>query len=98
MEATQEGTSIFGSVSIVDIFHEIKATLTQSAVASGRIPLGPEHVRLVGVTDTDRLKTLGTWEVDILVPGDADLEPLRRTVMITATVDGRQPGTTGGGD
>ncbi|KAK3695210.1 hypothetical protein B0T22DRAFT_97390 [Podospora appendiculata] len=83
---------IFGSVSTIDIVNQIKALLVLDPEAS-RILLEPGHIRFVGLEEnTHRVKTLGRWEVDILIagPGSAapsNLEPVRKTVEILPAAD-----------
>jgi hypothetical protein len=87
--AAQNTQGIFGSVSATDIVNEIKKVLMADVEAS-RIPLEPENIRFVGVEgETDRLKALGRWEVEISItsPGSsagksAGLKPVRKTIEI----------------
>jgi hypothetical protein len=58
----------------------IKGLLVADADAS-RISLDAEQIRFVGLgADTDRVKALGTWEIEIAVGGN--LEPVRKMVEV----------------
>ncbi|KAK4128293.1 hypothetical protein N657DRAFT_607509 [Parathielavia appendiculata] len=72
---------IYGSVSATDIVGYIKGLLAGDADGS-RIVLGPEDIKFRGLSeDTDRVKALGRWEVEISV-GGRGLEPVRKVVEI----------------
>jgi hypothetical protein len=63
-------------------------------VEGSRIVLGPENIRFQGLSeDTDRLKALGRWEVDISV-GGTGLEPVRKVVEILPSAEGSSEGET----
>jgi len=83
---TKPATDIYGSVSIMDIFQQVKAVLMNHSAAS-RIALSPEHIRLVGVDHVDRIRTLGTSAVHIHVPG-SNQAPVTRTLKIAAAGHG----------
>jgi len=73
-------SSIFGSVSINDVISKIKELLAGHSEAS-RVALEPENVRFVDLEDgTDRIKSLGRWQVTISV-GD-EMEPIRKVVEV----------------
>lgn len=78
--------AIYGSVSTQDVISAIKVVLA-SDNEGVRIVLGPEDVGFVhateseGSSDTDRVKTLGAFEVAITVKGGG---PVSRTVRIHA--------------
>jgi ribosomal protein L9 len=87
---TTETLAIFGSVSTTDIANHIKGLLVEDTEAS-RISLEPGSIRFVGLEEhTDRVKTLGRWEVEISVGTAADtgLEPVRKMIEILPTTDG----------
>ncbi|KAL1874390.1 hypothetical protein VTK73DRAFT_363 [Phialemonium thermophilum] len=68
VDAQNNADFIFGSVSTADIVAAIKERLLADPDAS-RIALEPAHVRFVGLAGSDRVKTLGSWEIEITVPG-----------------------------
>ena len=77
---------IHGSVSVADIADEVRAILGKTEEGA-RVVLGAEDVTIVRKEgdekseETDRLKVLGDFEVDIQVKGG---DPVRRTVKIMA--------------
>lgn len=74
--------SIYGSVSTSDIASSIRAILTEDSEGS-RIVLGPEDITFaVEVEDKDRVKHLGTFEVDIRVKGSPSA--VRRTIRVNS--------------
>lgn len=77
--------AIFGSVTIIDIATRIKELLATTPDA-GLIPMGPENINIIDLEqDTDRIKSLGTWQVDIYVQGASVTDgrmPIRRTVEV----------------
>ncbi|KAK4105958.1 hypothetical protein N658DRAFT_490564 [Parathielavia hyrcaniae] len=78
--------AIYGSVSATDIVGHIKSLLASDADGS-RIVLGPENIKFQGLAeDTDRVKALGRWEVDISV-GGTGLESVRKVVEILPVAD-----------
>lgn len=78
--------AIYGSVSVTDIVGYIKGALAEDAAGS-RIVLAPGDILFVGLAkETDRLKELGRWEVDISV-GAPGLEPVRKVVEVIASVE-----------
>ncbi|RYP68201.1 hypothetical protein DL771_006801 [Monosporascus sp. 5C6A] len=75
-----ETPAIFGSVSTNDILHVVKEALAVDSQGS-RVALEAESVVILGLeAGEDRIKRLGTFEVEIS-PGK-DLEPVRRTVEV----------------
>ncbi|KAK4245625.1 alcohol acetyltransferase-domain-containing protein [Corynascus novoguineensis] len=83
--------AIYGSVSATDVVSHIKGLLVND-VEGSRIALGPEDVRFLGLDEeTDRIKTLGRWEVDISV-GGTGLEPVRKVVEILPLAEGSDGG------
>lgn len=76
--------AIFGSVSTADVLASIKTALTSDPEAI-RIPLEARSIRFIG-EETDRVKQLGEFEVEIAVPGASELVPevqfVRRTVEV----------------
>ncbi|KAH6625944.1 hypothetical protein B0J18DRAFT_423511 [Chaetomium sp. MPI-SDFR-AT-0129] len=82
--------AIFGSVSITDIINRIKGLLVED-VEGSLIALDPTSVRFLGLEeDTDRIKFLGRWEVEIHV--GSTVEPVRKTVEILPLVEGPEDG------
>lgn len=86
-----EPQAIFGSVSTTDILLAIKSDLALDPEAS-RIALDARGIRFVGLEeDADRVKSLGSWEVEIAVPGASKFTPevqfVRRTVQVLPTED-----------
>ncbi|KAK0633339.1 hypothetical protein B0T14DRAFT_506502 [Immersiella caudata] len=84
--------SIYGSVSATDVIQKIKEVLAnESELAT--LKLEPHHIAFVGLGEgSDRLKTLGRWEVEIsidsLVPGGNKTEkpvvPIVKVVEVLA--------------
>jgi hypothetical protein len=76
--------AIFGSVSTADVLASIKTALTRDPEAI-RIPLEARSIRFIG-EETDRVKQLGEFEVEIAVPGAGELVPevqfVRRKVEV----------------
>ncbi|KAK3299124.1 alcohol acetyltransferase-domain-containing protein [Chaetomium fimeti] len=73
--------AIYGSVSATDIVGHIKGLLLNDAEGS-HVVLGPENIRFQGLAEeTDRIKALGRWEIEISV-GGTGLEPVRKVVEI----------------
>lgn len=81
--ATVEGKkAIFGSVSTSDIAASIRELLAKDAEGS-RIVLGPEDISFaIATEESDRVKHLGQFEVDIRVKGSP--KALRRTINVVA--------------
>lgn len=81
--ATVEGKkAIFGSVSTADIAASIKELLAKDAEGS-RIVLGPEDISFaIATEESDRVKHLGQFDVDIKVKGSP--KTLRRTINVVA--------------
>ena len=89
--AEPEAQAIFGSVSTTDILLAIKSDLALDPEAS-RITLEPRAVRFVGLDEeNDRVKRLGSWEIEIAVPGASKYTPevefVRRTVEVLPAED-----------
>ncbi|KAL2137045.1 hypothetical protein VTI74DRAFT_9651 [Chaetomium olivicolor] len=83
--------AIFGSVSAIDIVGHIKNLLLHD-VDGSRMVLGPENIRFLGLSEeTDRIKALGRWEVEIS-PGGTGLEPVRKVVEILPLLEGSTEG------
>lgn len=83
--------AIYGSVSATDIVGYIKSLLVND-VEGSRITLEPENIRFLGTEEeTDRVKNLGRWEVEISV-GDTGLGPVRKTVEVLPLTDGSDKG------
>ncbi|RYP05745.1 hypothetical protein DL764_003603 [Monosporascus ibericus] len=79
-ETPAAATAIFGSVSTNDILHVVKEALAVDSQGS-RVALEAESVLILGLeAGEDRIKKLGTFEVEIS-PGK-DLDPVRRTVEV----------------
>jgi hypothetical protein len=89
--------AIYGSVSVSDIITQIKATMTLKAAEeanedAGRVVLNPEDIKIVrseiievdGEQDSDRIKVLGEFDVELNVKGEE--EPVRRKIRINALV------------
>jgi len=75
---------IYGSVSTADIVATIKAALAHNDEAA-RVLLSEHDVRFVSGHDEDdasRVKQLGTFKVEIQVPGTA--QPLVRNIRVRA--------------
>jgi hypothetical protein len=73
--------AIYGSVSATDIVGHIKGLLLNDAEGS-HVVLGPENIHFQGLAEeTDRIKALGRWEIDVSV-GGTGLEPVRKVVEI----------------
>lgn len=86
LEPEPSVTRIYGSVSTADIVESIKAILLASEDGA-RVVLAPEDVKIkekesqdLGI-ESDRLKALGEFEIEIRVKG---VDPLRRRVVIRA--------------
>lgn len=88
--AKTQAVAIYGSVSTADIAASIKAYLSTKASEgnedAARVVLGPEDITIVRkegseAVETDRIKTLGSFEVDITSKGG---EAVRRTVRVKA--------------
>ncbi|KAJ4295786.1 Alcohol acetyltransferase [Collariella sp. IMI 366227] len=78
--------AIFGSVSAGDVAGHIKMLLMHDSDGS-RMVLGPDNIRFLGMAeDSDRIKALGRWEIEIS-PGGTGLEPVRKVVEILPLVD-----------
>jgi hypothetical protein len=76
--------AIYGSVSTADIVATIRAALAHNDEAA-RVILSESDVRFVTKNeedDTSRVKQLGTFKVEILVPGAED--PLVRSIRVRA--------------
>ncbi|KAL2157412.1 hypothetical protein VTH06DRAFT_6104 [Thermothelomyces fergusii] len=83
--------AIYGSVSATDIVSHIKSLLIND-VEGSRIVLEPENIRFLGMDEeTDRVKTLGRWEVEISI-GGTGLEPVRKTVEVLPRTEGSGEG------
>lgn len=79
---TDTKQAIYGSVSTADIAANIRAVLAEDAEGS-RIVLGPEDITFVTETEEkDRVKHLGTFEVDVRVKGAP--EAVRRRITVHA--------------
>lgn len=82
--------AIFGSVTTIDIATRIKELLAATPDA-GLIPIGRENIDILDLEqDTDRIKSLGTWRVDIYVQGASETDdntPIHRTVEVLAEAD-----------
>lgn len=79
---TETKQAIYGSVSTADIAATIRAVLAENAEGS-RIVLGPEDITFaIETEEKDRVKHLGTFDVDIRVKGAA--EAVRRKVTVHA--------------
>lgn len=72
-------------MSSTDVVTAIRALLITDPEAS-RIALEPGDVRFVGLEDGhDRVKSLGTWSVEIAVAGQGpEVEPIRKVVEVVA--------------
>ncbi|OIW35006.1 hypothetical protein CONLIGDRAFT_665675 [Coniochaeta ligniaria NRRL 30616] len=86
-----EAQAIFGSVSTTDILLAVKSDLALDPEAS-RITLDARGIRFLGLEeDADRVKSLGSWEVEIAVPGASKFTPevqfVRRTVEVLPAED-----------
>ncbi|KAJ8606113.1 hypothetical protein MRB53_041189 [Persea americana] len=82
-----EGLSIYGSVSTADVAISLRAVL-QELDPDGRIPLEDSDVRFVrpetGEDETDRIKRLGEYDIEIKVRGHE--EGIRRKVLVLQEV------------
>lgn len=85
-----ESRAIFGSVSTTDIAHEVRRFMADDVQAS-RAVLGPENIRFVALdASTDRVKTIGRFEIDIFMP-HGHAEPVRRIVEVLPEEGSRKP-------
>ena len=85
--------AIYGSVSATDIVGHIKGLLLNDAEGS-HVVLGPENIHFQGlVEETDRVKALGRWEIEISV-GGTGLEPVRKVVEILPLTEATSEGET----
>lgn len=86
-QLNEPSRAIFGSVTTVDIASRVKELLAATPDAN-LIPIEPDNIRFVDLeNDTDRIKTLGMWQVDILVDvlsQTEEGEPIRRTIEVLA--------------
>ena len=74
--------SIFGSVSTTDITDNLKEILAEDGKGS-RVVLTPEDIVFVShEEEKDRIKHLGTFEIDIKVKGQT--AAVRRTITVKA--------------
>lgn len=79
---TETKQAIYGSVSTADIAATIRAVLAEDAEGS-RIVLGPEDIKFaIETEEKDRVKHIGTFDVDIRVKGAP--EAVRRTITVRA--------------
>jgi len=77
-----ERVGIYGSVSTADIAANLRAILAENDEGS-RIVLSPEDITFVKeVEDKDRVKHLGTFEIDIRLKGADGV--VRRTISVNA--------------
>ncbi len=75
-------TSIYGSVSTTDITDNVKAILAEDGKGS-RVVLTPEDIVFVSQgEEKDRVKHLGTFEIDIKIKGET--AAVRRTITVKA--------------
>jgi len=75
-------TAIYGSVSTADIAASLKAILAEDEDGA-RVVLGPEEISFVETTEeSDRVKHLGIFEIDIRLKGAPDA--VRRTIKVSA--------------
>ncbi|KAK4997015.1 hypothetical protein LTR66_003505 [Elasticomyces elasticus] len=78
-------TTIYGSVSTADVLTAVRASLAENDEAA-RVVMSEEDVRFVGVTfeaegaETDRVKHLGNFEVEISVKGSSEV--VRRALRV----------------
>ncbi|KAK4459344.1 alcohol acetyltransferase-domain-containing protein [Cladorrhinum samala] len=80
---TDTPLAIFGSVSIVDVINHIKGLLALDQEGS-RVALEPANIQIRGLEqDSDRIKTLGRYEVYISV--DSTKEPVVKVIEVLAT-------------
>jgi ribosomal protein L9 len=78
----QPKTSIYGSVTTADIAENLKAILAEDD-RGARVVLTPEEITFVETTEeTDRVKHLGIFEINIRVKGATD--DIRRTIKVNA--------------
>lgn len=74
--------SIYGSVSTTDIAATIKAILAEDQEGA-RVVLSPEDISFVKkVEDSDRVKNVGVYEIEINLKGATDV--VRRSVKVSA--------------
>ncbi|KAK3397684.1 hypothetical protein B0T20DRAFT_226896 [Sordaria brevicollis] len=85
---TTPSNKIFSSVSSTDIYNQIKALIADHEEAS-RINLAPSSVKILGLgNDTDRIKYLGRWDIEIAVArAKSDVEPVRKSVEILPSAE-----------
>jgi ribosomal protein L9 len=77
-----EKVAIYGSVSTTDIAENLKAIMAEDEQGK-RVVLGPEDITFVGKTEeTDQVKHIGTFEINIKVKGATDA--VRRTIRVNA--------------
>lgn len=78
----QAQTGIYGSVSTSDIAVNLQAVLAETSDGAS-IVLSPENITFVEqVEDRNRVKHLGTYEIDIRLSGA--VKAIRRTITINA--------------
>jgi hypothetical protein len=74
--------SIYGSVTTIDIADNLKAILAEDSEGS-RVVLSPEDISFLRKgEEKDRVKHMGTYEIDIKVKGATSA--VRRTITIKA--------------
>lgn len=82
---TDTPLAIFGSVSIMDVINHIKGLLALDQEGS-RVALEPANIQIRGLEqDSDRIKTLGRYEVYISV--DSSKEPVVKVIEVLPTSD-----------
>lgn len=79
---SKQVVNIYGSVSTSDIAANLKAILAEHEEGA-RVVLSPEDITFVeGMDEGDRVKQLGSFEIDIKVKGAT--EAVRRTINVQA--------------
>lgn len=76
-------TSIYGSVTTLDVATNLKAMIAAHEDMAGRVVLNAEDIRFVsGTDDESRAKHLGDFDIEISVKGVA--QPVRRQIRVLA--------------
>lgn len=74
-------TSIYGSVTTLDVATNLKAMIAANEHTAGRVVLNAEDIRIVsGTDDESRAKHLGDFDIEISVKGVA--QPVRRQIRV----------------
>jgi len=77
--ASAGSQALFGSVSAADVAAIIRQNLSQNLEAS-MISVAEEDVRFVGVKESDRVKHIGEYQIEVRVKGSD--EAVKRAVRV----------------